>query len=68
MRRYDGSQNNQNKVLDNRCHVTSVLMAFVLKITLKQLPLFLDATSAKRGSCLLKGNFEENPMKNLPTQ
>ena len=52
MRRCNRSQTNQDEILDNCCQVT-----FTPKVTLLQLPFFLDTSCIERGSRLLKENF-----------
>ena len=47
MRRYNGSQIDQNEVLNNCCYVTSALIASTPKVTLLQLLLFLNASSTE---------------------
>ena len=57
---YDRSWIDQCEVLDDCCHVNSVLVAFSLDITLLQLLLFLDISSAERGSYVLKKTLKMN--------
>ena len=48
------------KVLDNDCHMTFVSIVLGAKITLLQLPFFLDTSSTEYGICwkgTLKGNL-----------
>ena len=49
VRHYDGGQTDQGEVLDDCCHVTFALGTLRSKVTLLQLPPFLDASSVKRG-------------------
>ena len=55
MRYYGGSQTDQGEILDNCCHVTSILGTLCSEIMLLQLPPSSDASSVKRG--IVKGKF-----------
>ena len=58
MRHYNRSQIDQGEVLDDCCYMTFALVASALKVTLFKLPSFLNASSAKHGSHLLKKNLK----------
>ena len=60
MRHYNKSQTDEDKVSNNGCYLIFILITFASKVTLLQLPFFLDISFAKRRNYLLERNFEEN--------
>lgn len=65
MRHCNESQTNQDKFLNNGYYMTFASITSDPKVTLLQLSLFLDVSSAKHRSYLLKGNFKGNLVKNI---
>ena len=63
MRRYGGGQTDQSEVLDDCCHVTSVLGTLRSKVTLLQLPPSSDASSVEREIVKRKWKPSKKPSK-----
>lgn len=66
MRHYNKSQINQDKVIDDSCYVTPVLMTFALKVILLSLIFSLNASFTKCKNFSFEGELWRKPDKKPP--
>lgn len=60
MRHCDRTQTDQDKILDNSCHMT-----FTLEVTLVLLLFFLNVNSVKHKNCFFGEKLQKKPSKKL---